>query len=52
MAIYGWGTQAYGTTPYGGLVDLSWTKITKATVTWTLVSKATDSWTKITKATL
>ena len=45
-----YGTQAWGTTAYGGGAGTSWTEIDKATSTWTKQSEATDSWTTVTKA--
>ena len=47
---YGWGTQAWGTSPYGGQAGRNWTKLTKGTDSWTKLTKGTDSWTKLTKA--
>jgi len=38
---YGYGTQAYGTTPYGGQA---------ASGDWAKQTKPTDTWTKLTKA--
>ena len=46
-----YGTQAWGTTAYGGGAGTSWTKLDKDTSTWTAVSEASDSWTTVTKAT-
>ena len=49
---YEYGTQPWGTSPYGGGGDDSdWTNQDKPTETWTKQSAATDTWTDITKAT-
>ena len=48
---YGYGTQAYGSTPYGGSVGGNWTKIDKPTDVWSKQTKPTDTWTTLTKVT-
>lgn len=48
---YGYGTQAWGTSPYGGQVATGdWTKQDRAGGSWTKQTRDTSSWTKQTRA--